>query len=124
MSDTNYKSSARSAGDAKGLIDYAMNKGSYDGTGWDPTSREATGWHGWKGLLSNFRSGEDPIYSPGHSYRSTERVWDGRSGQRDLGKTDAEVFIVPGTTGRAPIQNGGLYIAKGAPHIRSGLTAT
>jgi hypothetical protein len=121
MSDSNDKSSARPAGNARGLIDYAMRNGTVDGAGWDPTSREATGWHGWGGLLSNFRSGEDPIYSPGHYYKTSEKVWDGRDGKRDLGKTGTEIFTVPGTTSRAPIQDGALYRAKPWPDARDWL---
>ena len=117
MGSTKDQSAARPVGNARGLIDYAMRKGSYDGAGWDPTSPEATGWHGLGGLLSNFRSGEDPINSPGHYYSTTEKVWDGRSGQQDINKTGGEVFVVPGATSRAPVQDGGLYSAKGAPNF-------
>ncbi len=119
MSDSNNRSSARPAGNARGLIDYAMRNGTVDNAGWDPTSRHATGWHGWGGLLTNFRSGEDPIYSPGHYYETTEKMWDGRDGKRDIGQTNSEVANVPGTTSRAPIKAGALYTAKGAPNYPS-----
>jgi len=117
MSDLLNKSTVRPVGDAKGLIDYAMRGGTIDSTGaWDPTSREATGWHGWRGLLSNSLSGEDPILSPGHRYEVTNKVWDGREGRRELGKTNAESFALPGNISRAPVQDGGLYTAKGGPN--------
>lgn len=99
-------------GDAKGIIDYTIRGGAANNTGWDPTSPEATGWHGRQGLLSNYRSGEDPIYSPGHHYTHTEKICDGRTGNCDLSRTNAEALVVPGATSTASIREGGKYTAR------------
>lgn len=98
---------------AKGTRDHAQRAARENDAGWDPTSRQATGWHGLLGFVSNYRSGEDPIYSPGHSYPHTEKICDGRTGKCDLNKTNAEALIVPGATSTHPIDSGGIYQAKG-----------
>lgn len=97
---------------AKVTRDKALRAASENDAGWDPTSPQAVGWHGLLGLASNYRSGEDPIYSPGHSYTHTEKICDGRTGNCDLNKTNAESLIVPGATSRTPIDSGGIYRAK------------
>lgn len=79
---------------------------------WDPTSPQAIGWHGLFSFLSNYRSGEDPIRSPGHHYTHTEKICDGRTGNCDLNKTNAEALVVPGATSAAPIRDGGKYTAR------------
>ena len=100
------------AGNAKGIIGNPMRDGATNDGEWDPTSPEAIGWHGLFGFLSNYRSGEDPIRSPGHHYTHTEKICDGRTGNCDLNKTNAEALVVPGAAGRAPIKSGEKYTAS------------
>ena len=97
---------------AKEARDHALRAARENDAGWNPTSRQATGWHGLLGFVSNYRSGEDPSYSPGHSYTHTEKIWDGRTGNCDLNNTKAEALIVPGATSTRPIDSGGIYQAK------------
>lgn len=97
---------------AKSIRDNALRAARENDAGWDPTSPRAIGWHGLLGFVSNDRSGEDPIYSPGHSYTHIEKICDGRTGNCDLNKTNAESLIVPGATSRVPIDSGGIYQAE------------